>query len=306
MIYKGEQPYYTKEQLNSTGIYAIVNNVNGKIYVGSALQTFRIRWRTHKRHLVRNIHDNRHLQRAWYKYGRNSFIFIILEICPKIKSICEIRETHYISLYNSANEDYGYNICKFGTSSLGVKRSEETRKKLSEISKANIVKMEQCRKLGQTYWKGRQRDPEVQAKMLETRKKTGVTNKQRIFLQRLHESNKGKKRTEESRKKISDALKGKKASDESRRKMSESHKGKKLNEAQLKHLRGNKYRRGKYRSKKIVEVNYVCELYKLGFSADKIGKVCSISAHTVLVILRRNNIPIRKMGTNQYNRPKVV
>src|SRR3989304_1436717 len=61
-----------------SGIYKIINKTNGKYYVGSSNDIIG-RWFTHKSQLNRNNHCNPHLQRAWNKYGKDNFEFIIVE-----------------------------------------------------------------------------------------------------------------------------------------------------------------------------------------------------------------------------------
>lgn len=62
----------------ASGVYAIVNTVNGKRYVGSS-RDIAIRWRGHKADLKRGAHHSRILQSAWNKYGRDAFMIITLE-----------------------------------------------------------------------------------------------------------------------------------------------------------------------------------------------------------------------------------
>ena len=65
-----------------SGIYKIVNKVNGKYYVGRAKNIIGSRWGKHKRCLRHNIHWNDHLQSAWNKYGESNFEFIVTEKTP--------------------------------------------------------------------------------------------------------------------------------------------------------------------------------------------------------------------------------
>ena len=51
-----------------SGIYAILNKLNNKIYVGSS-KSIGSRLNEHKYNLIKNIHDNVRLQRAFSKYG---------------------------------------------------------------------------------------------------------------------------------------------------------------------------------------------------------------------------------------------
>ena len=64
-----------------SGIYKIVNKLNGKYYVGSSKDICgkKGRWYNHKTDLIKNNHYNTYLQRAWNKYGESSFNFIIVE-----------------------------------------------------------------------------------------------------------------------------------------------------------------------------------------------------------------------------------
>ena len=55
-------------------IYKITNLVNGKFYIGSAVN-LRLRMNGHRTRLNVGTHKNRHLQAAWKLYGRDSFKF---------------------------------------------------------------------------------------------------------------------------------------------------------------------------------------------------------------------------------------
>jgi len=57
--------------LLNSGIYKILNTVNNKFYIGSAVN-LNSRFRTHKANLINNKHPNKHLQAAFNKYGANS------------------------------------------------------------------------------------------------------------------------------------------------------------------------------------------------------------------------------------------
>ena len=68
-----------------SGIYKIVNKIDGKYYVGSSCDIHR-RWKTHIYYLTRNRHINDYLQNAWNKYGNNSFELLIVELSDKEKN----------------------------------------------------------------------------------------------------------------------------------------------------------------------------------------------------------------------------
>ena len=90
-------------------IYKITNLVNGKVYIGQTINK-KDRWCSHKSKLKHNRHDNKHLQRAWNKYGKDNFTFEILEYTEDYNEA----EKRYIRLYNSDNIIFGYNIMQGG------------------------------------------------------------------------------------------------------------------------------------------------------------------------------------------------
>jgi len=83
------------EDSNKSGIYKIVNKLNGKFYIGSA-SCFRTRYNAHSSRLSRNIHHSIYLMNAYIKDGCDNFEFIILELCDK--NSLYIKEQYYIDL----------------------------------------------------------------------------------------------------------------------------------------------------------------------------------------------------------------
>lgn len=116
-------------------IYGILNLVNGKIYVGSAVDIY-YRFHTHKSKLKYNQHVNKHLQSAWNEYGELAFDFIILEHVMWKSDLID-REQYWIDLTDCYNPEHGYNFRKIAKSNLGLKKivSKETRLKLSVANK---------------------------------------------------------------------------------------------------------------------------------------------------------------------------
>lgn len=85
--------------MNYAYIYSIENKVNGKFYIGSTIN-LKARWAAHKAGLRNNRHHSFVLQKAWDKYGEDSFEFKLLLICePKDKIDYENRLMKYQS-YN--------------------------------------------------------------------------------------------------------------------------------------------------------------------------------------------------------------
>lgn len=171
-----------------SGIYAILNTLNDKIYIGSAVR-IQYRWKNHRIALQYNKHSNRYLQSAYNEhiYSTNPFIFTILEYCEVDKLI--EREQYYIDLLKSSNREFGYNLSPNAGSCIGVKHSEQTLelwskqrkgKKRSDEAKASIkagwkqrrergpVSEETRRKLSESH-KGYKHPEEVKIKMGQSR-----------------------------------------------------------------------------------------------------------------------------------------
>jgi group I intron endonuclease len=113
--------------MENCGVYAIVNKVNSKRYVGSS-HNIEVRWRQHRNRLRCGKHVNCHLQMAWNKYGESNFEFIVLLECEPDELI-EIEQCHMDNLLPE------YNLLPFAIGVIGYKYSPETCAKLSAIRK---------------------------------------------------------------------------------------------------------------------------------------------------------------------------
>ena len=102
-----------KEGGKMTGIYKIENMINHKVYIGQSV-LIETRWSAHRGRLNRGKMGKHPLQQSWTKYGENNFSFSVLEECSADE--LDEREIYYISLYNSTNRKFGYNIESGGAS----------------------------------------------------------------------------------------------------------------------------------------------------------------------------------------------
>lgn len=117
------------------GVYMIKNTVNGKIYIGSSVDMKR-RARQHY-HSFKKGHGNSLLDRAYKKYGEDSFTFSVLEYCEE--STIRVLEQSYIIKYDTLNKSIGYNLA--GVTELGLPiLSEEARKRISKSSRDRVLK----------------------------------------------------------------------------------------------------------------------------------------------------------------------
>lgn len=102
---------------------------SGKIYIGITSQETDKRWQNGYGYA-----GNGYFMREIKKYGWDNIKHEIL-FAGLSKSEAEKKEIELISLYNSANRDYGYNISNGGNST--GKHSEETKDKMRETAKAH-------------------------------------------------------------------------------------------------------------------------------------------------------------------------
>ena len=148
------------------GIYRIINSSNGKCYVGSSIDINRRRLE-HFSALSHNRHVNNHLQNAYNKYGKDSFIFEVienLEITDNIKEDLLEREQFWID-----NLKPEYNILPVAGSNLGYHHTEETKQKISNSTKG-VKKSESHAKHIREGQKGRVLSEEHKAKLSQTAK----------------------------------------------------------------------------------------------------------------------------------------
>lgn len=112
------------------GIYKITNQINGKAYIGQAID-IASRWSKEKsRAFQPNSHDyNKTLSKAFRKYGIENFTFEILEECNK--SLLNQKEVYYISYYDTYFN--GYNETTGGSSGTANACQKISKKQLLEI-----------------------------------------------------------------------------------------------------------------------------------------------------------------------------
>lgn len=157
------------------GIYKIINVVNNKFYVGSAVDLKRRKTR-HFSELRTGKHNNKYLQAAWAKYGEQAFVFVVVEELP---DDADLLAAENVWLKEHVGKDYCYN--------LGVDATAPTLGMSGELSPT---------------W-GRKRTPEELAAQSWAGKKHTAESKAKIREHLI-----GKPKSAEVRAKISAALSG--------------------------------------------------------------------------------------------------
>ena len=211
-----------------SGIYQIRNKVNGKLYIGSTSNFVR-REKEHFNHgrcLKKCNHVNPYLQNAFNKYGEDSFVYEIIFFCSLENRL--YYEQKYLDYYGVDNL---YNIngeaCR-PPSHKGIKKSEETKRKMSNAQKRrNLSEDDRFRLKKYLLNMSEEKRNLMYKRMSEAKKGTKFTEETK---RKMSESRKGKKHTEESKMKMSKAQKGINCTEESKRKLSKANKGKKRTE----------------------------------------------------------------------------
>jgi group I intron endonuclease len=112
----------------ASGIYKITNTINGKCYIGSAVDLDR----REKDHFKAST--NPPLRRAMKKYGKDKFTFEVLEECT-IREMLSLEQLN-IDLHRVVKGwENLYNICEVAGSRLGAKHSEESKRLMSDALK---------------------------------------------------------------------------------------------------------------------------------------------------------------------------
>lgn len=156
------------------GIYKIINIVNNKFYVGSAVDLKRRKAR-HFSELRNNRHNNSKLQNAWIKYGEQAFVFVVVEELP---DEADLLAAENVWLKEHVGKDYCYNIGVDATAPMlgvtgeqsptwGYKHSPENLEKIGAASKARVQTKEEKAKRRATM-RGKPQPAEVRAKISAT------------------------------------------------------------------------------------------------------------------------------------------
>jgi group I intron endonuclease len=130
--FKEDRLIILKQQKDQSGVYCLINKINGHSYVGSSINlASRMKNYLNNTFLKSRQNINMPIVKALLKYGQENFSVLILEHV-EAKDLT-IRETYYITSVIPY-----YNVLKQGYSSLGYKHTQETKNLLSELAKDRV------------------------------------------------------------------------------------------------------------------------------------------------------------------------
>lgn len=111
-------------------VYAISNNVNGKIYIGQHSGSCLKRYlRSNITEALRGKKGKAHLYAAIRKYGAGAFSIQAI-VTPLDKEQMDKLEVFFIRSLESMNPEIGYNLTAGGGGMLGMKFSEQSKAKM--------------------------------------------------------------------------------------------------------------------------------------------------------------------------------
>jgi group I intron endonuclease len=155
---------YIQEIAGKSGIYIIENEIDERIYVGSAV-SFRHRCAVHKRFITQGKHGNPKLTNFANKYGIDKLIFRPILACKKNELLA--KEQEYLDTLQPFDER-GFNILRIAGAPTGYKHTEEAKKKMK--GRPGNKWNEEQRKAMAERKKGIPRSEEVRRKVREGKK----------------------------------------------------------------------------------------------------------------------------------------
>ena len=221
-------------KIKKSGVYEIINMVNGKTYIGSSIDLSN-RIQQHILKLSNNKHPNPILQNAWNKYGKNYFYFHILLFCDPentlmYEQLCidGMKPKYNISTNTTApnkgrvfSDEVRAKISKAG---IGRVKSDETRLKLSLSGKGRKQSEEHIRNHAMSIL-GKHPSIETRKKMSESRLGKTFSDEHKS---KLGAKTKERWASEEYRERLSKSLTGRVFSEETKQKMRDSWAQKRL------------------------------------------------------------------------------
>lgn len=252
---------YKIEEANSSGIYKISNIIDDRIYIGSAYK-MRKRKNVHIMHLKRGTHHSNYLQNFVSKYGIDSLIFEVIEFCNTQDLIP--REQFYLDGLNPI-----FNMCKIAGNILGIKRSDEFKKKCSERMKGNVLSEETKLKKSIAMKEYHKLHPEFTEKVRQSNRKRTVIHSPETR-QKIGFKHKGRITPQDVKDKISKSRTGILHSEESKLKISLNSKNKNSQEKK----------------------DLVFDMHNQGITSVKIGKDLKMSRTTIRAIIKEYKMNI--------------
>ena len=143
MFYAEKETEKTWGIFTMIAVYLITHKFLQKHYVGYSKNVKR-RFNNHISLLNNNKHHCIHLQRAWNKYGKESFDFHVMQECNSIEQAIEkemllLEWTNKIDLYNCTFTNKKEDLIKFALTNEAIQKRKESIKKSERFFSALAI-----------------------------------------------------------------------------------------------------------------------------------------------------------------------
>lgn len=261
---------------------------NGKRYIGITQNCLK-RWRNGL-----GYWQNKYFYSAIQKYGWDNFEHIIIADNLSLYD-AEKMEVELITKYNTTEREFGYNHAEGGKVNRGYKLSDETRKKLSE-SHIGIPSANKGKKLSKEHnaklQEGKNRYIKINGSL---KPMLGKKHSENTKI-KISEANKGKHAginnpmygkhlSEEHKFKISESLSGRTLSNEHKKHLSESRKGIKFSDEHIENLKNSH----KHQNVSIVQKSLDNKIIKIWDSIGDASRVLNIDRRNITRCLIANS-----------------
>jgi group I intron endonuclease len=117
---------YINSLKSKTGIYVITNDIDARVYIGSAT-SFKQRYAVHKKKITHNEGCNPKLKNFANKYGIEHLTFSAVHACEK-EDLLKVEQL-YLDIFQPF-DDNGFNIARKAGSPIGYKHTQEEKDKM--------------------------------------------------------------------------------------------------------------------------------------------------------------------------------
>jgi group I intron endonuclease len=152
---------YINNLKSKTGIYVITNDIDARVYIGSAT-SFKQRYAVHKKKIIHNEGCNPKLGNFANKYGIEHLTFSAVHACEKA-DLLKVEQL-YLDIFQPF-DDNGFNIARKAGSPIGYKHTQEAKDKMK--GRPGHVWDDEHKKLFSEMKKGVKRPESVKLKLRE-------------------------------------------------------------------------------------------------------------------------------------------
>ena len=155
-----------------SGIYKITAKHSGEFYIGSSNNISR-RWERHRHYFKLNQHQNIFLQRIYNKYGKDNFIYEVVEFIESNK--LEEREQYYMDILKPS-----LNLRLIAKNNTGLKHTDEAKEKMRQAHIGKKLTEEHKQNIGKAT-RGKPQRKRTEEEKVALRKRSAVLSDEQVY-----------------------------------------------------------------------------------------------------------------------------